>query len=82
MTSRDAVLTAAQATVDADTAEEGLAEIRALAGTEFSDAELAAAVAAAVREGLVRDPVRLLPGALQCRWRLELAPGADAGASW
>jgi hypothetical protein len=73
MSPREAVLAAAQTGVDADTAEEGFAEIRTLTSMTFSDAELAEAVAAAVREGLVRDPVRLLAGALQCRWQLKLA---------
>lgn len=73
MTPREAVLTAAGAGIDADTAEEGFAEIRALAGVTFPDAELAEAVAACVRDRTLRDPVRLEPGALQCRWQLELA---------
>lgn len=73
MTPREAVLAAARAGVDADTAEEGFAEIRALTGLAVSDAALAEAVAACVRERLVRDPVRLEPGALQCRWVLALA---------
>lgn len=73
MSPREAILTAARIGVDADTAEEGFAEIRTVTGMTCSDTELAEAVAAAVRDGLVRDPVRLLPGALQCRWQLELA---------
>ena len=31
-----------------------------------------AAVAACLRDGLIRDPIRLPEGALQCHWRLEL----------
>ncbi len=73
MSPREAILTAARIGVDADTAEEGFAELRTLTNLTFSDAELAEAVASAVRQGLVLDPVRLLPGALQCRWQLELA---------
>ena len=30
------------------------------------------AVAACLRDGLIREPVRLSEGALQCHWRLEL----------
>jgi hypothetical protein len=73
MSPHEAVLAAARIGVDADTAEEGFIEIRTLTGMTFSDAELAEAIAKAVRDCLVRDPVRLLPGALQCRWQLELA---------
>jgi len=32
------------------------------------------AIAEAMRMGYVYDPVRLEPGSLQCRWRLELTP--------
>jgi hypothetical protein len=36
-------------------------------------------VAACVRDGLVREPVRLPEGALQCHWHLELTPkGVEA----
>jgi hypothetical protein len=36
-------------------------------------------VAACVREGLIREPVRLPEGALQCHWHLELTPaGVEA----
>ena len=72
MTAREAVLAAARAGLRADTAEEGFAEIRRGIGGAWSDAELADAVASAVAERVVRDPVRLLPGALQCHWKLEL----------
>ena len=37
-------------------------------------------VAACVREGLVREPVRLPEGALQCHWHLELTPAGVAAA--
>lgn len=72
MTAREAVLAAARAGLRADTAEEGFAEIRRRMGGAWSDAELAEAVASVVAERLVRDPVRLEPGALQCYWRLNL----------
>jgi hypothetical protein len=35
----------------------------------FSDA-----VATCLRQGLIREPVRLPAGALQCHWHLELTP--------
>lgn len=34
----------------------------------------AEAVAAGVRDGLFREPIRLPEGALQCHWHLELTP--------
>ena len=73
MDAREAVLAAAQTGLRADTAEEGFALIRKMTGTGFSDAAFADAVAGAVAEKRVRDPVRLMPGALQCHWRLESA---------
>ncbi|HJS86158.1 MAG TPA: hypothetical protein VJ779_11925 [Acetobacteraceae bacterium] len=73
MDAREAVLTAARAGLRADTAEEGFVLIRRMTGTRFSDAELANAVASAVAEKRIRDPVRLMPGALQCHWKLEAA---------
>ena len=72
MKAREAVLNAARIGVRADNAEEGCTEIRSMTGTDFSDAELAEAVRLNVREGLVRDPIRLLPQHLQCFWQLEL----------
>jgi hypothetical protein len=76
MTPMEAVLTAAATDLNADTAEEGYAKIRQRTGVAFTDAELAEAVAQAVAERVLRDPVRLPPGALQCHWRLELARDA------
>jgi hypothetical protein len=70
MSAREAVLTAAHFGVRADNAEEGYAQIRNVTGTMFPDAELAEAVAASVRDGLIQDPVRLLPQHLQCFWQL------------
>lgn len=77
MTAREAVLAAARAGLRAETAEEGFATIRAITGTPFKDTELAHAVAQAVADGALRDPVRLEVGALQCHWKLEtVANGA------
>ncbi len=69
---RETVLAAARMGVEADTAEEGYAEIRALTATGFSDAELADAVAGAVHDGVLGDPVCLPPGRLQCCWKLSI----------
>ncbi|MGA9865056.1 MAG: hypothetical protein WBQ75_01300, partial [Acetobacteraceae bacterium] len=74
MTPCEAVLASARTGLRADTAEEGFAEIRLRTGAAFTDAELSDTVAACVAEGLLRDPVRLEQGALQCHWRAELTP--------
>ena len=42
---------------------------------EFCDA-----VAACLRDGLIREPIRLPEGALQCHWHLELTPKGVAEA--
>jgi hypothetical protein len=39
-----------------------------------------AAIAAALADGYIYDPVRLPPGALQCHWHLELTPAGAARA--
>ena len=37
------------------------------------------AVAGCLRDGLIREPIRLPEGALQCHWHLELTPkGVEA----
>ena len=38
------------------------------------------AVSACLREGLIREPIRLPEGALQCHWHLELTPKGVAAA--
>ena len=77
MSARDAVLAAARMGLRADTPEDGFAQIRSVSGSHLSDAALAAAVAEGVGDRLVRDPVRLLPGCLQCFWQLQLAEVLD-----
>ena len=64
MDPRTALLRAAAGGVSADSAEAGLAALG------LADAQ--GALAALVAEGLIRDPIRLEPGALHCHWRLEL----------
>ena len=64
--------------VSAPTAEQAQAEIEQLTGRPLPD--FASAVAALLRDGLIRDPIRLEPQALQCHWRLELTPEGVARA--
>ena len=64
-------------------ADDAAAGIALLMGASAEAAPTAAwheAVANAVARGLVYDPVRLLPGALKCHWRLELTLAGHAEA--
>jgi len=80
MTPTEAVLFAAwKGAVTADNAEDGFDRLRTITGSALTNAEIADAVAECLRRKLVRDPVRLPEGALQCHWTLELTQaGADA----
>ena len=53
-------------------AEAGFARIQELNGQAVSDEALHEALADCLRDGLIREPVRLPAGALHCHWRLEL----------
>jgi len=66
--------------VSATNAELAQAEIERLSGQTLDAADFAAAVAALLRDGLIRDPIRLEDQALQCHWRLELTPDGVARA--
>jgi hypothetical protein len=52
--------------------EAGYEHFAALTGRSVSYDAFCEAVAACLREGLIREPVRLPEGALQCHWHLEL----------
>ncbi|MBS0559896.1 MAG: hypothetical protein JSR21_07565 [Proteobacteria bacterium] len=69
---------AAPAPLVAPDAEAGIAQLRALSATPAPPAAWHEAVAEAVRDGIIRDPVRLPPGALQCHWCLELTTAGRA----
>jgi hypothetical protein len=59
-------------------AETGIAIVRAQTGMAGTEAAWHSAVASALRDGLIHDPVRLPPGALQCHWHVELTPAGVA----
>jgi hypothetical protein len=77
--------TAFQHLVTEANAEAGVARVQELIGQAFpgeipSERTLHDALATCLRDGLIHEPVRLPPGALQCHWRLELTPkGVAAG---
>jgi hypothetical protein len=78
MDARAALLQSALYGLTAETAEAGLAA----AAPGRDPATAAAALATMVTEGLIHEPIRLMPGALHCHWRLELTPsGRDAARS-
>jgi hypothetical protein len=47
---------------------------QAIAGEPLEYDAFRSAVDAALREHLIREPIRLPEGALQCHWHLELTP--------
>jgi hypothetical protein len=53
--------------------------IQAIIGKSADAAAFHAALASCQRDGLIREPVRLPEGSLQCHWHLELTPkGVEA----
>jgi hypothetical protein len=60
--------------------EAGFERVRALADGTLDYDAFRDALDACLREGLIREPVRLPEGALQCHWRLELTPAGVAAA--
>jgi hypothetical protein len=70
---------AAQQRPRADTAEEGLAICAQ--HVDATPADIAAEIAALVAASLLRDPVRLPPGQLQCHWLLEPTAAGYAAAA-
>ena len=60
-------------------AEAACERFQALTAHTVSEQAFHDAVARALRERLIREPIRLPEGALQCHWHLELtAQGVDA----
>jgi hypothetical protein len=59
--------------------EAGFARFRLLAQRDLDYAAFCDAVAYCLRRRLIREPIRLPEGALQCHWHLELtAEGVEA----
>jgi hypothetical protein len=59
--------------------EAGYERFRAVADADVDYQTFCDAIAVCLREGLVREPIRLPEGALQCHWHLELTPkGVEA----
>ena len=60
--------------------EAGYERFAALTGGGIDYDQFCNAVAACLRDGLIREPIRLPEGALQCHWHLELTPKGVAAA--
>jgi hypothetical protein len=60
---------------------EGLALFEQIAGRPIPEPTFRAALAQALADGLIYDPVRIAPGALQCHWQLEVTPAGAAKVS-
>jgi hypothetical protein len=58
----------------------GFERFNALTGTPVAYEAFCDAVAACLRDRLIREPIRLPEGALQCHWHLELTPAGVAAA--
>jgi hypothetical protein len=54
--------------------EAGFDQFQSIAGVAIDFDAFRDAVAGALRDGLIREPIRLPEGALQCHWQLELTP--------
>ncbi len=54
--------------------EAGFARFAELTGGPVTYEAFCDAVTASLRDGLIREPIRLPEGALQCHWHLELTP--------
>ena len=54
--------------------EAGYARFHTLDGGAIDYAAFCDAITSCLGEGLIREPIRLPDGALQCHWHLELTP--------
>jgi hypothetical protein len=71
--------TALRHTVNEANIEAGFERFRSIAGASIDLQAFCGAVDACLREGLIREPIRLPEGALQCHWHLELtSKGVEA----
>jgi len=68
------------ATIDEPSAEAAYEHFRALAGGMLEAEAFHDAVAACVRQGLIREPLRLDEQSLHCHWRLVLTAEGVARA--
>ena len=60
--------------IDEPDFDSGLSRLATIVGQDLDPNTLHTALAEALAGGYIHDPIQLQPGALQCRWRLELTP--------
>lgn len=72
--------TAFRHTIHESDVEAGFARFVALTGQAAAYDTFCEAITNCVRDGMIRDPVRLPQGALQCHWHLELTTEGVAAA--
>ncbi len=71
--------TALRHTINEANIEAGFERFRSIAGDALHYGMFCDAVATCLRDGLIREPIRLPEGALQCHWHLELtSKGVEA----
>jgi hypothetical protein len=81
MNPRDLLLTTAfRHRINEANIEAGFEQFIALTNRSVSYAAFCDAVAGSLRDRLIREPIRLPEGALQCHWHLELTPAGVAVA--
>jgi hypothetical protein len=72
--------TAFRHVINESNVEAGYERFAALTNTAVNEDAFRKAIAACLRNGLIREPIRLPEGSLQCHWHLELTPkGVEAG---
>jgi hypothetical protein len=78
---RDLILiTALRYRINEPNIDEGFAQFTAVTGKPVAYQAFCDAVVSNLRDGLIREPIRLPEGALQCHWHLELTPAGVAAA--
>ncbi len=73
-TRRALLATAFHRPLSAPNIEAAFERFQALISQPVEFAAFCEAVGACLRDGLIREPVRLPEGALQCHWQLDLTP--------
>jgi hypothetical protein len=74
------ILTAYRDPIDESSVEAGFERFQRITGGAVDYGSFRFAIDTCLRDGLIRDPVRLEAGALQCHWRLDLTPKGVATA--
>jgi hypothetical protein len=74
------VTTAFRNVINEPNIEAGFERFAALTGETIDFRAFSDAVAGCLSDGLIREPIRLPEGALQCHWHLELTPKGVSAA--